>query len=373
MLPQGEFADFTDEDISMMDDYFDGLHINVSPELYSNRLIGVHQGFSKTHEGAYPSQINRDEVISALANQYNRIANPGDPGTSPDRLVSSDKFYLMQIPIDLAVPSARVEPGNRSYSDGPIIIDRNTRGVGSGLKELGFDPSIMIIDGKHRQAEAMRNGERQYMAYVGDQIIDRVQNRILSDRNSASRRFDRLQSSIPQETAIPDPSELEKIYIGIQLPKECHQLLPFGQSITAEPPGPHITLVFIGDRKDYDSQSIQLLEEICGYVSTDTEKLRGQISGTNRFPATKHSDDKEVVYAEVHVDGLPELRKSVVDMLSLYDIPYQNHFSTYVPHVTLEYVEQGEQTPDLNFKPLFVKFDCMYLSCGEKLKNFYFK
>ncbi len=279
----------------------------------------------------------------------------------------------MQIPSDLAVPSKRVDRGNRSYSAGPIIIDRNTRGVGSNLKEMGFDPSIIIIDGKHRQAEQLRNGDRQCFAYVGDQVVDRVQKRILADRTSASRRFERLQSSIPEENPIPDPAEQEKIFIGIPVSRETCQSLPFGQSSPKEGPGPHVTLVYIGNRIDYDSQSIRLLEEICGYAATETERLRGQIRGTDRFPATKHSDDKEVVYAGVHVDGLPELRQALIDLLDLYDIPYRNDFSTYVPHITLEYVEQGEQTPDLNFSPVFVQFDCMYLSCGDHIKNFYFK
>ncbi len=280
-----EFPDFTDEDVALMEGYFDEQHD--SPELYSNRLIGVHQGFSKSTEGSYPPEIDRHEVIRALANQYQHITNPDDPyHVSPDRLVSSDKFYLMQIPSDLAVPSKRVDRGNRSYSAGPIIIDRNTRGVGSNLKELGFDPSIMIIDGKHRQAELLRNGDRQCFAYVGDQVVDRVQKRILAERTSASRRFERLQSSIPEESPIPDPAEQEKIFIGIPVPRETCQSLPFGQSSPKEGPGPHVTLVYIGNRTDYDSQSIRLLEEICGYAATETERLRGQIRGTDRFPAT---------------------------------------------------------------------------------------
>lgn len=368
----GDEADFTESDIALMENYLDDQ--GDSPELYASRLIGVHNGFSKSTEGSYPPQIDRHEVIRALANQYERIANPADPSyISPDRLVSSDKFYLMQVPCDLAVPSKKIEFGSRSYSSGPIIIDRNTRGIGSSLREMGFDPSVMIIDGKHRQAESLKNGERQFFAYVGDQVIDRVQKRIQADRMSASRRFERLQSSIPEETQIPDPAEQEKIFIGIQIPRDTANLLPLGCGAPKEGPGPHITLVYIGNRIDYDSKTIQLLSEICGYVATDTEKLRGQIRGTDRFPATEHSDDKEVVYAGVHVDGLPEVRQSLVDLLDMYDIPYQNHFATYTPHVTLEYVEQGEQTPDLNFNPTFVALDSMYLSCGDDMKTFYFK
>lgn len=378
---QGDFADFTDDDIGLMEDYFDNLSKESSsddPELFqSSRILGVHQGFSKDDRGSYAPEILRSSVVNGLANQYDRIANPNNPNReSPDRLVSSDKFYLMKIPIDLAVPSKRVESGNRPYSSGPIVVDRNVRGVGKKLEQMGYDPSVMILDGKHRHAEAIRNGDRQIFAYVGDQIIDRVQSRIMGERESARRRFDRLQAIIPNE--IPNPEEKESVYIGLEVPREAASHLPLSLGSSATPSGrsdipAHVTLVHISKKNDIDPNVIKIIEETCSYIAGETNKLRGQISGTFRFPATESSDNKEVVYAGVNVDGLKEMRQNLADILDLYNIPYSKNFSTYIPHITLEYVEQGEQTPDLNFEPVIVRFDSLYLSIGKDMKNYYFK
>lgn len=372
----GDFADFTDQDIALMEGYFDSLSQDGnSPELFqSNRILGVHQGFTKNDSGSYEPEIMRSEVINGLANQYDRISVPSDPNReSPNRLVSSSKFYLMKVPVDLAVPSKRIEPGNRSYSSGPIVIDRNIRGVGSNLKQMGYDPSVMILDGKHRHAEAIKNGDRHFFAYVGDQVIDRVQSRILADRGSASRRLERLQASIPVESPVPDPTEDEGIYIGMEVPRETATSLPLSLGSTGgEAVPPHVTLAYIGKRVDFDSNTIKILGEICSLIASQTGRMRGQVRGTERFPATKNSDNKEVVYAGVHVDGLKEMRQNLTDILDLYDIPYSKDF-LFTPHITLEYVDQGETTPDLAFEPVMVRFDSLYLSIGDNIKTYYLK
>ncbi len=343
-------------------------------EFHPNRFLGVHQGFQKDLSGSYLPELHRSDVINGIANQYERLANPGDKNRrSPDRMVSSDKFYLMKVPVDMAVPSKRVKAGNRSYSQGPIVIDRNIRGVGKRLEQLGYDPAIMILDGKHRHAESLRNGDRQMFAYVGDQVMDRVQSRIHAERQSAARRFERLQSIIPNEIKEADPND-DRMCIGMELPKEVAQTLPlFLGRESGDPVGAHVTLVYIGTKKDVDPNQIAIIEETCSYIASQTDRLRGQIAGTHRFPESKHTDGKEVAYAGVNVDGLKEMRQNLVDLLDLYDIPYSKDFSTYVPHVTLEYVEKGEETPDLNFDPVFVKFDSLYMSQGKDLKHYYFK
>lgn len=135
-------------------------------------------------------RIIADDVAGRLDNQYERVRGREARGEKDDarsllerrakllgRWVSSGMFHRMMVPLD-QIGHTDVAPGAKSHTEGPIIVDQNVSGEGNparwydhrGMPKQGRPP-VMVLDGKHRVADARRRGITHLPAYVGDKAI----------------------------------------------------------------------------------------------------------------------------------------------------------------------------------------------------------
>src|SRR5206468_2999019 len=152
----------------------------------------------------------------------------------------------------------------------------------------------------HRHAEAVKNGDLQIFAYVGDQLMDRIENRKSYELASSNRRWKQIQTFIKDDHPEPDKSEDESIWIYLKVPNGVARGLPVSLDNPNTPEGrrdtpAHVTLIYFGKANAFDSATREVISEICSMIASRTPVLRGQIHDLGRFPATDHSHDKEVV------------------------------------------------------------------------------
>ena len=120
-------------------------------------------------------EMTGDDVAKVLLEQFGNVQGGKSHEYFKDRWVNSEKFVKMEIPIDAATPATKVQPGAKSYSSGPIIVDLNKTGMGRHEGLYGAPAEILIIDGKHRQAHAKENGKKVIEAYVGEKAIPLIE------------------------------------------------------------------------------------------------------------------------------------------------------------------------------------------------------
>jgi hypothetical protein len=106
----------------------------------------------------------REQEFGSLANT-SRFEAP----FLQDKFVASETFHRMEIPIDAVAPIGRVQAGATSRTGGPVIVDANKASFGRGM--YGAPPQLVILDGKHRHAEAKARGQTTITAYVGDKAL----------------------------------------------------------------------------------------------------------------------------------------------------------------------------------------------------------
>jgi hypothetical protein len=89
-----------------------------------------------------------------------------------DKFVVSKTFQLMEIDVESAAPIGVVRSGALAHSRGPIVVDKNKGSFGRGM--YGAPPLVVVLDGKHRLAEAKARGEKTIVAYVGEAALPHV-------------------------------------------------------------------------------------------------------------------------------------------------------------------------------------------------------
>lgn len=102
----------------------------------------------------------------------------------------------------------------------------------------------------------------------------------------------------------------------------------------------HITLAYLGKVSALPDNFEQILNFVVDDVTRDAKPISVNISGISRFPASEHSDGKEVVYATVDSMDLREFREELVEHLQEAGLPVRADFE-YTPHITLKYADIG--------------------------------
>ena len=129
-------------------------------------------------------KLTKEDVGNILAKQ------PLNKGKSHkdlvDKWVSSDNFTLMDIPVDSV--GMATEPKDIPRTEGPIIVDENINEIGRYKGRYGAPPDVIVLDGKHRLAKAIQNGEKTIKAYVGDKAIPHLK--------EAIKQFNKKQQDI---------------------------------------------------------------------------------------------------------------------------------------------------------------------------------
>lgn len=112
-------------------------------------------------------------------------------------------------------------------------------------------------------------------------------------------------------------------------------------TIAAVPGGPddhHITIVYLGSDVD-DAAYLQALSRAMSAAAAMPGPISGSVGGIGTFPRSAGSDGLTPVFAQVQVAGAHHLRAHLADLSA-------SEHAVFHPHVTLKYLEDGEQLPD---------------------------
>jgi hypothetical protein len=173
-----------------------------------NRLVEHGSHDQKDHGnrdgGGNAATMTGDDVARVLADQFGNKEKGRDQDSLKSKFISSDKFELMTVPVDLLRPYVQQPKIDDNYaekasrSSGPIIVDANKTGHYGYTDEHGA-PDFLILDGQHRHNEAQHRGDETIQAYVGDAIAGKLKQEIAKRQES--------QDEIERETkAFLDPN-----------------------------------------------------------------------------------------------------------------------------------------------------------------------
>ena len=173
------------------------------------------------------TQISQDEVLEILMS-HNRLNT--DKNKVKETWIPSKLFSLMPIPTACVFPATPVNPNNKFHSNDPIIVDKNIQETGRFLGNYGTPPECIIIDGKHRHAQAIKHKSKIILAYVGTEIQNYItqkstafcekektiqkatQEYISSPNGSTLRALQQLLPLIDTRTNLSNPLGLPKVY-----------------------------------------------------------------------------------------------------------------------------------------------------------------
>lgn len=134
--------------------------------------------------------LTADQVADILADQHFNKQMGRTKEHLQSKLIQSDKFTLMEIPIgDVGILGENQGP---SRSRGPIIVERRDAGT------FNVEPYALVIDGAHRVMEAEARGEKTIQAYVGEKAQE-----FISTQNAAVPTA--REAAPPADIALDDP------------------------------------------------------------------------------------------------------------------------------------------------------------------------
>lgn len=107
----------------------------------------------------------------------------------------------------------------------------------------------------------------------------------------------------------------------------------------------HLTVLYLGEADDLTLEQYRTLIGVVSQVVSETPALYGYISGTGFF---EQEDGGRVWWAEPHLVGLEAFRDRLKAALEEAGIPVPDKFPDYQPHITLAYLEPGQEPPQVD-------------------------
>lgn len=127
----------------------------------------------------------------------------------------------------------------------------------------------------------------------------------------------------------------------------------------------HLTLCYCGDANEMSDVQIGRAIAATNETAMMFGPLQGQIAGLGRFNASESSDGKDVIYANVDVPGLAEMRQYLASSLEFAGCPPRRDHG-YTPHVTLAYVEPGAPWPIDRIETLPITIRSLWIGVGDR-------
>jgi 2'-5' RNA ligase len=122
----------------------------------------------------------------------------------------------------------------------------------------------------------------------------------------------------------------------------------------------HITVVYLGK-----SVGDEAFAEACrraGLAAASSRPLGGILNGTGTFPPSDSSGQKTPVFVPAYVPGIGDLRRRLEDLSG-------SEHRQYRPHVTLAYLEPGDDLPAPHPK-VDVRFTHLHVKRGDQVVSF---
>lgn len=164
-------------------------------------------------------------------------------------------------------------------------------------------------------------------------------------------------------------TKVEKLAEGMSPPKGIMIALKVPMVIAASiaiPGGElaedlHLTVCYIPNLGTDESKKTAIVEAISP-LTQSFGPVMGTIGGTGKFFASEGSEGRDVFYASFNSPGLEKLRAAIVNALTSIGIELTNKHG-FTPHITLKYIEPGEEAPD--FAPMLPPFAMECLQVGS--------
>ncbi len=201
---------------------------------------GAREAVEKAKEStAEPKQkiggsMTRDQVADLLAEQHHNKLQGRTPEQMAEKWIASDNFVRMEIPIDAVSPATAVPEGAASRSTGPIIVDANRTGMGRTEGGYGAPAPVLILDGKHRHAQAKREGRKTITAMVGEKAVPHIERAIGEHREQSAK----VSAAVSEYVGTQDgttlrhlkatlpPAEVERIRVAVRAAKNGEAVPP---------------------------------------------------------------------------------------------------------------------------------------------------
>lgn len=142
-----------------------------------------------------------------------------------------------------------------------------------------------------------------------------------------------------KQTRIVKSARSSVLFIGLKIDGANSLAIEGGES----PEDFHVTLVygeFDPKLRDDDAIDACVQSAIDEIRATIPDEIR--FDAINRFPASESSDGKDVIYAQVAAGQLEQVRKDLLEALEKNHIKVKDTFPAYKPHMTLAYIDSGE-------------------------------
>lgn len=129
------------------------------------------------------------------------------------------------------------------------------------------------------------------------------------------------------------------LFIGLKIEGADSLAIDGGE----DPEDFHVTLAYghfdaKGDEDDTDVRVQHAIDDIRDLIPDDIH-----FDATGRFSASKSSDGKDVIYAQVAAGQLEKAHDGLLKALKEHGIKLETTFPEYKPHMTLAYIEPGEE------------------------------
>jgi 2'-5' RNA ligase len=130
-------------------------------------------------------------------------------------------------------------------------------------------------------------------------------------------------------------------FIGLTVPAKAASALAVEGGESAD--SMHVTMFY---QKGVTDEEAAKIEEIWTELWDQYRPLRIKLSKTDVFDASEHSDNKEVLICPIDSDDIQELHSTLLERIESAGIELRQSFPDYKPHVTLKYLDDGEEYPD---------------------------
>jgi len=134
----------------------------------------------------------------------------------------------------------------------------------------------------------------------------------------------------------------ESVGLFIALPQEFAEQYPEKSEDTSPP---HITVLYLGDTPpQFEDSIIEVAKEVC----ENFKKFKIKIKKPKTFENHKN---QTIYHSPIFSPKLHIFNKTLKRAFQLRQIPIDSKFPDYKPHITIEYVDQGEERKFEDVRP----------------------
>ena len=145
----------------------------------------------------------------------------------------------------------------------------------------------------------------------------------------------------PAPVPLTKAEEHSGAMVAVPAPKSIANALKKAGVAVAEPDNLHITLLYLGKAEDADEETRKKVGAIVNEVAARHGPISLKVAGFGHFNA---GEDGTPTYAVISGRGLSRLQAELEEAVGeVVDLPGEHG---WVPHMTLGYVETGEDLPD---------------------------